>query len=253
MKVAVPYLVWSCIYLAASPPGTVLGVVKKLLTGGASAQLYYLLVYAQLVLFTPLLFGLLRTHRLFLYAITPCVLAAWGLLALLRVDVPGIAVLSPTWLVYYVAGLDWRRWRERFEGTGCLLFLVAIACLSIQVASGFAWEAFGNYNMATTQLRLTNMLSSLAVIYSFMLAPDSLRSWLASYRRLVRLGDLSFGVYLSHTGFLMIIRIFLSSVGVSSFVVSFGIWLITLALSALAVTACQKVVPDRLLVALGFR
>ena len=252
-KVVVPYLVWSCIYLMVSPPDTALGIVKALLTGGASAQLYYLLVYVQLMLLTPLLFRLLRTHSVLLYAVTPCALVTWGLLALLRVDAPNIAVLFPTWLVYYVAGLDWPRWRGKLKGRERLLVLAAIAALLLQVVSGLSWGAFGNYNMATTQLRVTNMLSSLAVISVFMLVPRSMRSSFAYCRPLVRLGDLSFGVYLCHMGLVMVSRKFLTLAGVSGLAYSLGVWLIALALSALAVAVCQRTFPKRLLSALGFR
>lgn len=76
LKIAAPYLVWSAIYLLVARPETVLGAFKALLTGDASAQMYYLLVYAQLVVLTPLLFRLLRSYRVLLYAVTPCMLLA---------------------------------------------------------------------------------------------------------------------------------------------------------------------------------
>lgn len=252
LKIAAPYLVWSAIYLLVARPETVLGAFKALLTGGASAQMYYLLVYAQLVVLTPLLFRLLRSHRVLLYAVTPCMLLAWEVLAAFQVDAPRLGILFPAWLIYYLFGLEWSRWCTWLAGKTPLLAVFAVLMLLAQVAEGFLWNAFGDYNMATTQLRVTNMLSSLAVVSAFMLVSSSLRSKLADCRLLVHLGDLSFGVYLCHMGFVMILLKLSSLANISGFAISLGIWLITLSLSALAVTVCQKTFPKHLLSALGF-
>lgn len=253
LKIAVPYFVWSAIYFVAALPETILGVLKALLTGGASAHMYYLLVYAQLTVLTPLLFRLLRSHRALLYAVTPCALVAWEAVAAFQVDAPRLGILFPAWLVYYLFGLEWRRWRSLLEKRAPLVIGFAVAALLMQAAEGFLWDAFGDYDMATTQLRVTNMLSSLAVISAFMLVPAPSLARFANCKPLVNLGDLSFGVYLCHMGFVMTLKKLLALVGVSGFVVSLGTWLIALALSALTVVVCQKMLPDRLLAALGFK
>ena len=241
------------IYLAASRPETTLGVLKALLTGGASGHMYYLLVYAQLTVLTPLLFRLLRSNSVLSFAVTPCMLVAWEVLAAFQIDAPRLGILFPAWLVYYLFGLEWRRWRALLEGRVPLLAVFAVVALLTQAVEGFLWDAYGDFDMATTQLRLTNMLSSLAVISCLMLAPGWLCSKLADCRPLVRLGDLSFGVYLCHMGFVMVLGKLLALAGISGFAASLGMWLTALALSALAVAACQKALPDRLLAALGFR
>lgn len=70
-KVLIPYLVWSGIYLVVTQRLTAGGIVKGVLFGTSSAQMYYLLVYAQLVMLTPLLYRVLRLHRLLVYCVTP--------------------------------------------------------------------------------------------------------------------------------------------------------------------------------------
>lgn len=70
-KVLIPYLVWSGIYLVVTQRLTAGGIVKGVLFGTSSAQMYYLLVCAQLVVLTPLLYRVLRSHRLLVYCVTP--------------------------------------------------------------------------------------------------------------------------------------------------------------------------------------
>lgn len=252
LKIAAPYLVWSAIYLLATRPETVLSAFKALLTGGAAAQMYYLLVYAQLVAITPLLFRLLRSHRVLLYAVTPCMLLAWEALAAFQVDAPRLGILFPAWLIYYLFGLEWSRWRTWLAGKTPLLAVFAVLMLLAQVAEGFLWNAFGDYNMATTQLRVTSMLSSLAIISVFMLASNSLKSRLSGSNPVVRLGDFSFGVYLCHMGFVMILKKVASIVGLSGILPSFAIWAVVLTLSAVLVMVCRIILPKKVLASLGF-
>lgn len=112
LKVVGPYCVWSALYILLSGRESIIGLMKDLLTGGAAPQMYYLLVYAQLMLLTPLLIKHLETKRILLYSVTPVVLVIWELVGLLRIDVPNIAVLFSSWLVYYLFGLEWSRWRR---------------------------------------------------------------------------------------------------------------------------------------------
>lgn len=251
-KVAAPYLVWSAIYLAANPPQSVLGAVRALVTGGASWQMYYLLVYAQLVAFTPLLFRLLRRFRLFLYAVTPCVLVVWEALAVLGVDAPSISFLFPAWLVYYLFGLEWHKWCDVLQRKRALLFMVTVFALALQVTAGFAWASHGDYGMATTQLKMTNMASSLCVCASLMLLPKEMKTRLSGSGAIVRLGDFSFGIYLVHMAFVLLALSALSMVGLIGIIPALCSWLAVLVLSAISVAVCRRVLPQRLLQALGF-
>lgn len=208
------------ICIALSRPESASEALLPLLTGGASAQMYYLLVYAQLVAITPLLFKLLRMHRALTYATASVAVALWEVAALFGVDLPNLGRLFPMWLAFYVAGLEWGKWHGAVLGRTRTVAVVAVLALAAQVGEGFLWNAHGDYNMATTQLRLTNMVSSLAVIALFMLASSSIRSKLAGIRPLVRLGDLSFGVYLCHIAVLIVCRKLFELVGLSGFLPS---------------------------------
>lgn len=252
MKVAGPYMAWSVVYLAPSWPESVSSCLWKFLTGGASTQMYYLLVYAQLTVLSPLLFRLLGSHRILLYTVTPISIALWELSAAAGVDLPNLGRLFPMWLVYYLFGLEWEKWRERLRKKKSAVAAVAALALFAQLGEGALWYACGDYNMATTQLRLTNVFSSLAVITLFMIATGKVRERLSDCKPLVLLGDLSFGVYLCHIVVLMVLGKVFALVGIEGVASSFILWFGVIAGSVLIVRVCREVLPRRALTLLGF-
>lgn len=252
VKVAAPYLIWSLVYLAALRPRGACEAAVALATGGAAAHLYFLPVYAQLAVLTPLLLRLLRSHRVVPYLVTPLWLVCWEALAFSGVDVPSVAVFFPSWLIYYLFGLEWERWRERLSGRKVALAVAAVIALAAQVGDGLLWYAHGDPGMATTQLRVTNVASSLAVIALFALARESGGERLSGCRAVVGLGDLSFGIYLCHLAFLVETRKVLELAGIGEGLLGTVVaWALALGLSAAAVAACRRVLPRRLRAALG--
>lgn len=233
--------------------GRPLGLFKALLVGTASAQLYYLLVYAQLVLLTPWLYRTLRSRRVVMYAITPAVLVLRESLGVFGLSLPGLGSLFITWLIFYLMGLDWPRWKARLEGVslGALALLLACALL-LQEASSFAWNAHCNYDLATTQLKLSSMFTSMAFICAAMKLPAAWRARAVGSTWLVRLGDLSFGVYLCHMLVLAVVRKVFVTVGADAYIACFVIWLVTLGISALCVAAARRLLPDQALRLIGF-
>lgn len=120
------------------------------------------------------------------------------------------------------------------------------------MGEGFLWNAYGDYSMATTQLRLTNMVSSLAAIALFMLASNAVRSKLSGARPLVRLGDRSFGVYLCHIAVLVVFRKLFETAGLTGLLPSLLLSVVVLVSTAVFITVCQRILPKRMLVAIGF-
>lgn len=84
------------------------------------------------------------------------------------------------WLIFYVFGLDWRRWAALIEGRTTQLVAVLFIFLIIQEVAGFWWYLTGDFNMATTQLKLGSAATSLAVIALLMAVPGSFKSRLSS-------------------------------------------------------------------------
>lgn len=225
--------------------------------GSGSAQLYYLVVYLQLSLLTPWLFRLLDrpASRAALYAVTPVTLALRYALSAAGASLP-VQAFCGSWLVFYLLGLEWRDrvgpWL-RDRGVGVRQVLAALAaCLALQELEGSIWFALGNYDLATTQLRATSLLSSVCACALIALASESVRRRLASRGLLTRLGDLSFGIYLSHVAVLAVARRLFVAVGLVGFLPSLLLWAATLVLSAALVALCRTLLPGRALAALGF-
>lgn len=127
----------------AFPKRSLASGVLAFAMGFASAQMYCLLVYVQLVLLTPVLFKLLSRNRFLVYATTPVCLLLRELVAFAGIELPQIQVLCPMWLIFYVVGLDWKRWSGLIEGVPFSLALcrLPVWCFKrLQVSVGI-WLA----------------------------------------------------------------------------------------------------------------
>ena len=72
-----------------------------------------------------------------------------------------------------------------------------MVALCVQGGFAFAWNAYGDYSMVTTQLKLSSMATSLAVITLIMALPARLKAR-AGVSFLGKLRDASFGICLCH-------------------------------------------------------
>ena len=209
------------------------------------------------MLLTPRLFRLLDrpVARTALYAVTPVTFFARYALSVEGFTFP-IQAFFGSWLLFYLLGLEWRDRiapRLRDWGLGPRYALAALATfLVLQELEGFAWFALGSYDLATTQLKATSMLSSACACALITLAAGPVRRRLASCKPLVRLGDLSFGVYLCHMVVLPVFRVLFGMVGLSGFPPSLMLWLVVLIASAVLVSLCQRIFPKWVLAAIGF-
>lgn len=247
-----PYVVWSLAYALLLQDSSVPGALKALLTAGASAQMYFIAVYLQLTMLTPLLYRLLRWRPLIVYAVTPLSLAAYEVLTAVGIALPILGRLFPMWLVFYVVGLDWERWRARLQGKFRAALVALGACLAIQLVSGFAWLHLGDYNMATTQLKLSSMATSLCVIAVIMLLPASEKHRL-SESFLAGVGDASFGIYLCHMFVLAVVRKVLTFLALPAVLSTVLLWLLTLTISFVLCAFVRTTSPRRFADVVGMR
>ena len=256
-KIAVPYMIWNTVYLIARGTFAPLAVIISFIVGGGSAQLYYLVVYLQLTLITPWLFRLLDRPavRIVLYVVTPATLAIRYTASIADVSLP-IQAFCGSWLVFYLLGLEWRGrispWLREHGVEAGHIFSTLLACLVLQEAEGFAWFLAGDYDLATTQLKVTSLLSSICASALIASVGKGVREKLANCTPIVRLGDLSFGVYLAHMVVLAVVRKLLSIAGLDGLAISLMLWLAVLAITAALVALCQRVLPEKVLSAIGF-
>ena len=79
-------------------------------------------------------------------------------------------------------------------------FLALAACLALQGLEGFSWFFGGNYDLATTQLKVTSVFSSACACVLVVFAADPARRRLAGCASLVRLGPVLRDLPLPHGG-----------------------------------------------------
>lgn len=247
---------WTVLYLVVRGSLTPLAVLVALMVGG-SAQLYYLVVYLQLALLTPWLFRMLDrpATRMALYAVTPATLCIRYAISVAGASLP-IQAFCGSWLIFYLLGLDLHDriapWLRSGGVDARRALLALVACLVLQELEGFSWFLAGSYDLATTQLKATSLLSSMCACSLIAFAAEPVRHRLAGFGLLVRLGDLSFGIYLCHTAVLAVFRRLFGLAGLSGFPPALILWLAVLAASAAFVALCRRLLPKRVLFAIGF-
>lgn len=201
LKVLVPYLIWSVIY--ASPEGFE-DFWQKLLMGRWCFAYYYIFAYIQFVLLTPWINRLLQSKfRWIGWLITPIGTVIFRYLC----PALGLQVLSNNfnylfiaWFIYYYLGLALGNGLMKPGQKTIKYTILYAAALVISLAEGMIWYQFDNFDMATTQLRLSSILTSvgfLMLCYCFLQKrPEFAKNPLV--KMVILIGDCSFGIYLSH-------------------------------------------------------
>lgn len=208
MRVIVPYLIWTFFYsipdIQSAGP---LALVKNLLCANATTTLYYIFVYIQFVLLTPLLVKLAQSrYRHLGWLIAPLSVVIFKYVPVFE----GIQLGKHVALFWNVACLGW----FTFYYLGLLLGnrlicckfslrnLVVLYCASLllQMGEGYLWFTVDPAGCGS-QLKLTSILSSsifMLIVYSVL----ANRNHDPRFRLLSIIGDYSFGIYLSHMMFL---------------------------------------------------
>jgi len=259
-KILIPYLVWTAVYLFSNMDEvlqldgkhSILRVVKAIVLGNASAQLYYCIVYLCLVVLTPVIYRILDSRFWWIaYIITPVTLATKTLCTPFHLP----SVWGPffgTWMIFYVMGLEWdTRFKPIVQRHGVVFWgFITFILTMLQMGEGFLWEFVSSYyDVATSQLKLSSMATSLMVIALVMRVKLDRELTVTNRNIMVRLGDLSFGIYLSHIIVVRLVLHFFPNVNVLTGI-AYG--MITLAITASCVAIASQVLSKRIRGWIGF-
>lgn len=214
-RVLVPYIIWTVIYsipdIQSSGPSA---LVKNLLCANATTTLYYIFVYIQFVLLTPLLGKLAKSP----YRQLGWLIAPLSVILFKYIPVFGDIQLGKHiqlfwnddclgWFTFYYLGLILgNRIIDRQFNIRNLAVLYC-ASLLLQMAEGYLWFTVDPAGCGS-QLKLSSILSSsifLLITYYVLerCAPRVNRgSPKPKSRLLCTIGDYSFGIYLVHMMFL---------------------------------------------------
>jgi peptidoglycan/LPS O-acetylase OafA/YrhL len=225
--VAVPYLAWTVIYIAADghwrdPLGSLLRLLGgDLLTGGAKYQLYFLLVSMQIYLCFPVIRWLLRVTRnhhllllagcaVFQLAFSLAVQRHWSPSAVITAWVNGPQSVLPSYLLYVVAGgiAGWHleaitAWtlahRRLILGVSGVTIAMAVGVFLLRRLAGGETTS-----SASDVFQPVVVVESLAIAWTFYAAGVSWVERGTPLRRAVHAAsDASFGIYLAHPLVLM--------------------------------------------------
>ena len=203
-RVLVPYIIWTVIYsipdIRSSGPWA---LVKNLVCANAATTLYYIFVYIQFVLLTPLLSKLAKsTYRHLGWLIAPL-----SVILFKYIPVFGNIQLGKHiqlfwndaclgWFTFYYLGLILgNRIIDRQFNIRNLAVLYC-ASLLLQMAEGYLWFTVDPAGCGS-QLKLSSILSSsifMLIIYCVL----NRGSNEPKRRLLYTIGDYSFGIYLVH-------------------------------------------------------
>ena len=211
LRVAIPYIIWTIIYTI--PSFSFFQLLKNLVTSNAAATLYYILVYIQFVLLTPLLGRLAKSRLQWIgWLVSPISIIIFNYTGLVTGE-PLSPVVSLIWgksclgwfTFYYLGLLLGNNLISKTLNVKALIILYLIS-LPIQIAEGYVWLLQGISNCGT-QIKLSSLLtSSLFLLISYCyLKNDKIQF---APKAFTFSGDYSFGVYLSHILVIIILRHF---------------------------------------------
>lgn len=218
-RVIIPYLLWSFIYTITTK-NIDLNIFKKylynIITTKGCYTLYYIGVYVQLVMLTPILGKIAKTKFKYVpFVIQPI----WIFMFRYVCNRAFAGNVFTSWISYYYLGMllgnNIIKIKVKYE-KWAIFYLISIL---IQITEGMVWyKAYNNMDMATTQVRISSMISSIIflILSYFYIIDNSVKiKNNRLYGNLVKIGNLSFGIYLCHP---MIIRV-INKIDLNSYLV----------------------------------
>lgn len=215
IRVIIPYTIWSILYTTVDFLYSGINFKKYIInffTAGGPA-LYYIFVYIQFVLLTPLLKKLLKKKYWFVgFAVAPISLLIvyyW----LFTGTTPntfistiwGISCLG--WFTFYYLGLYLKNTPKPKKYNSKIIIPIYLVTIIIQIIEGYFWYKIGNVNFGT-QLKLSSLLtSSMFILIAYTYINNT--AYKGNCKPLVFIGNYSFGIYISHCMILILLSYFI--------------------------------------------
>lgn len=214
MRVLIPYILWSLIYIIIS--GSYVNFPLNLVTVQANSIYYYILVYIQLMIFTPII-GKWIDSRFFIvgWFVTPIsILCLRYIPAILGyiIDLPFNESCCLVWFIYYYLGMALGNYIIEIDKKRCLdkgLLIGYGVLLVISEMEGYIWYMNGNQDMVITQIKFTSVLTSMTIcILSYFFIEGQCQEVKKSILKtiLIKIGDCLFGIYQSHVAIMRVLN-----------------------------------------------
>ena len=204
IRVVIPYIIWTILYSLPSVYHKGISCVfVNLLTAKAAAPLYYIFVYIQFVLLTPLLVRLAKSkYQVLGWLVSPVsvllfkYIPLFGGIELNRYVTVIWSVSCLGWFTFYYIGLLLGNKIIDKRYSFRALSVLYLCSIIIQMLEGYGWLLLGDGNCGT-QLKLSSLLTS--SLFCLIVYESLNRKAVGLKNRFVKLiGDYSFGIYLCH-------------------------------------------------------
>jgi len=211
LKIIPPYLVWSLIGIIYAGDFSIRSMVIKLATGTAFGQLYFIVALIQLILLTPFMGKTLNNKkiRIMIFLITPIYLAVIYTCSFITkqfVPFDHYALPFTNWIVFYYYGLFVRNpgpaWQS-YQSKRTFYLIGYMVTLILSIGEGILLNNGNFFVFAVSQIKISSFLASFFLISLLLARKNDIRP--SSNHVLVRLGDYSFGIFLSHYFFLLLL------------------------------------------------
>ncbi len=205
IRVLIPYIIWTFLYTTAHFIGNGIDFKKyiiNLLSTRADATLYYIFVYIQFVILTPLLVKLAKSKYKYIgFIIAPIsvIIKYYWLFSGVEPNKYLSAIWSVCclgWFTYYYLGLLLGNKIIKKEFNIKHLIILYLLSIIIQILEGYAWFKLGETNCGT-QIKYSSFLtSSIFILIAYWYLNN--KQLTQTNKMLVKIGDFSFGIYISH-------------------------------------------------------
>jgi len=243
VKVLVPYFICSLLYCAISHSWD--NLIMRLILGQCNLTYYYIFVFVQLILLTPLIAKIVESKWYFiLLFITPLAMLAEEIL--IR---RGAGIIFPNninnflvWITYFAIGMRWR-FLEDSQGDNLpeckkrksqvlMGALIAAVGLVLQFIESRWWMDFGRNDLATSMVKVSVFITIVGlcnVLYYYINVRKSHKGE-SIIRRITKIvGDKAFELYLLHQFTMYIIGFFPRIYGLNPFIKAAFVLVVTLA------------------------
>lgn len=208
-RVLIPYIIWTSIYtlLSRKPEN----IAYNLISASSSAQMYYCLVYIQIVLLTGVCFRTLqcKTWTILFMLISPMsylikYFQVFGNAKVLDVINVIYGICFIPWIWYYLMGLHLRKNNKAFSPM--ILVLLLLISVFLQIGEGWLWYQAGEANCGT-QLKISSWFTTtITCLICYEVVRLKKRNLLKLGKPLVLIGDYSFGIYLCHIAVMIVLN-----------------------------------------------
>jgi len=207
IKVIIPYIIWTCIYVVLLSVGSFQEIPSRLISGlllGKTVSImYYIFVYCQFTLLIPLIDKLARSKMKYIgFVIAPIEIIVLRLLPIVigfEIGEPiktAMGLYCLPWFTFFYIGFLLGNNYIKIKASAKSIALLLFTSIILQFAEGYLYFIKG-VSECGTQLKLSAILStSLFVMLAYKyIVNDRFNKEIKPLRIL---GDYSFGIYFSH-------------------------------------------------------